>query len=89
MVGATSENMCSDSETLQDLPSDEALEAALVNAVRNAQRKGELEEITVNKARAAAEEELALRDGFFKGDSEWKAKSKEIIGLAVVGAMFR
>lgn len=38
---------------------------------------------TVNKARAAAEEELGLDEGFFKNDAAWKAKSKEVIQIAV------
>ena len=43
-----------------------------------------LEDLTIKKVRAAAEEELDLEDGWFKGEEDWNEKSKELIKNAVV-----
>ncbi|PKX91922.1 putative transcriptional regulator [Aspergillus novofumigatus IBT 16806] len=60
-------------------PSDGALEKALRDAVAQIYRSGKMEELTVKRVRLAAERALGLEEGFFKGDSAWKAKSDQII----------
>lgn len=70
--------MSSDSELSVMVPNDQAIEKALRNVVRSLP-----EGFSVNVARAAAEEQLGLEQGFLKAEP-WKAKSKEIITDAVV-----
>jgi hypothetical protein len=72
----------SDSE-LSDLPTtplppDSELEKSLRREVVKAQRDG-LENPTVNSIRAASEEKLGLKSGFYKNHGTWLARSKQII----------
>ncbi|EAW21657.1 putative transcriptional regulator [Aspergillus fischeri NRRL 181] len=60
-------------------PSDGALEKALRDAVAKIYQSGKMEELTVKRVRMAAERALGSEEGFFKGDSAWKAKSDQII----------
>ncbi|KAF4292825.1 hypothetical protein KXW98_001088 [Aspergillus fumigatus] len=60
-------------------PSDGALEKALRDAVAKIYQSGKMEELTVKRVRLAGERALGLEEGFFKGDSTWKAKSDQII----------
>jgi len=76
--------MSSDSEDAEQRPTDSVLEQALRDAVYSAYKAGNLEELTVNKARSVAEKQLKIQDGFFKHDSTWKEKSKQIISNTVV-----
>jgi hypothetical protein len=73
----------SDSElsTPANIPADAELEQCLRRTVRVALKAGE--EITINLARSRVEEELGLDGGFFKGNSAWKTRSKDIISAAV------
>ncbi|KAF4547441.1 Hypothetical protein D9617_42g090280 [Elsinoe fawcettii] len=59
------------------MPDDEDIENALREAVKAIHREGE--EVTVNKARTTAEEELGLETGYFKSHDQWKTRSKDII----------
>ncbi|CAK1367366.1 hypothetical protein CB0940_10658 [Cercospora beticola] len=72
----------SDSElsTAAARPSDDQIEACLKRVTRIGMKE---DAFTVNKARIAAEQELGLEAGFFKHDPTWKARSKEIVELAV------
>lgn len=74
----------SDSSLSSVTPSQAALERALRNAVERVYKLGNLEELTVKRIRAAAEQDLDLEEGFFKTDSTWKEKSKDIIQSEVV-----
>lgn len=65
-------------------PSDGALEKALRDAVAKIYQSGKMEELTVKRVRLAGERALGLEEGFFKGDSTWKAKSDQIIKDEVV-----
>jgi len=56
------------------VPSDAILEKTLHDIVRTA----EVNPITINSARATAEERLGLDAGFFKNSAEWSTKSKHI-----------
>lgn len=60
-------------------PSEEVLTSALRNAVAKIFQTGKEEELTVKRARLAAEKELKLKQGFFRSDEKWKAKSDQII----------
>ncbi|TIA39331.1 hypothetical protein D6C78_03387 [Aureobasidium pullulans] len=57
------------------IPSAAILEKTLRDIVRTA----EVNPITINSARATAEERLGLDAGFFKNSAEWSTKSKDII----------
>ncbi|PNS20704.1 HIRA-interacting protein 3 [Sphaceloma murrayae] len=57
-------------------PNDSDIEEALRNAVQSLYEAGN---VTVKLARAAAEEQLGLDDGFLKSDGAWKNRSSEII----------
>lgn len=70
--------MSSDSELSVMIPDDQTIEKALRNVVRSLP-----EGFSVNVARAAAEEQLGLEQGFLKAEP-WKAKSKDIITDAIV-----
>lgn len=72
--------MSSDSELSQSGPDDALLEQTLRDIVR----KGDIEPVTINTVRAAAEETLGLESGFFKKHADWKEKSKNIISDAFV-----
>lgn len=74
----------SDSSLSSATPSQPALEQALRLAVQRVYKLGNLEELTVKRIRAAAEQDLDLEEGFFKSDSTWKEKSKDIIQSEVV-----
>lgn len=74
----------SDSSLSSVTPSQAALEQALRNAVQRVYKLGHLEELTVKRIRAAAEQDLDLEEDFFKTDSTWKGKSKKIIESEVV-----
>lgn len=73
--------MSSDSDTSMSIPKDHVLEGALRNVVKEARKATTSEDLTVNKAREAAEQKLGLSEGFFK-TGHWKARSKEIINKA-------
>lgn len=62
-------------------PTDTEIEYALRAAVRSALDTGET--TSVNIARAAAEKELGLEDGFLKSDGGWKTRSKDIVNNTV------
>lgn len=66
------------------IPQDAVLEQALRKAVTDARNSGSLESLSVNAARAAAEQQLGINADFFKSSGKWKARSKQIIGDAVV-----
>ena len=74
----------SDSSLSSVTPSQTALEQALRNAVQRVYKLGNLEELTVKRIRAAAEQDLDLEEDFFKTDTIWKVKSKNIIESEVV-----
>ncbi|TIA45604.1 hypothetical protein D6C79_05591 [Aureobasidium pullulans] len=57
------------------VPSAAILEKTLRDIVRTA----EVNPITINSARATAEERLGLDAGFFKNSAEWSTKSKDIV----------
>ena len=67
-------------------PSPTVLEQALRQAVQNIYKRGNLEDLTVKRVRAAAEQDLQLTAGFYKENVTWKDKSKEIIESEVVCA---
>ncbi|KAK4694144.1 hypothetical protein P7C71_g3387, partial [Lecanoromycetidae sp. Uapishka_2] len=69
----------SDSSLSDGLPSDATLERALRSVVQKVYKSGKLEELTVKRIRKSAEGELDLQDGFFKNNSAWKERSKDII----------
>ncbi|KEF62689.1 uncharacterized protein A1O9_00662 [Exophiala aquamarina CBS 119918] len=60
------------------VPPDSELEKSLRREVVKAQRAG-LEDPTVNSIRAASEEALGLKSGFYKANDVWVARSKQII----------
>lgn len=66
------------------VPPHSALEEALRNAIRRVYQSGALENLTVKRIRKAAEEVLDLDEDYFKNDSVWKEKSKNIIQAEVV-----
>ncbi|KAM3413500.1 hypothetical protein BST61_g11571 [Cercospora zeina] len=61
-------------------PSDDQIEQCLTRVTRMGVKD---DDFTVNRARIAAEQELGLEAGFFKSDPTWKARSKELVELAV------
>ncbi|EON67915.1 hypothetical protein W97_07412 [Coniosporium apollinis CBS 100218] len=61
------------------LPPEPRIEQALRQAVATISKSGNHEDLTVNRVRAAAVADLALPDGFFKSNVEWKNRSKDII----------
>lgn len=69
----------SDSSLSSVTPSQVALEQALRKAVQRVYKLGNPEELTIKRIRAAAEQDLDLEEDFFKTDSTWKEKSKNII----------
>lgn len=73
----------SDSElsTPANLPADAEIEQCLRRVVRDALKADE--EMTTNRARTLAEEELGLDTGFLKDNAEWKQRSKDIVSAAV------
>ncbi len=75
----------SDSESSISISSDAALPEALRLAVADVYRRGNMEELTVRRIRTAAEQNLGLSSGFFKGDFRWKAESDRIIKEEIVG----
>ena len=68
----------SDSSLSDTAPDDNVLELELRQVVRGIHAKGNFEELTVKRVRAAAEKNLALKEGFFK-EQRWKDISKNII----------
>lgn len=58
--------------------SDNALESALRRVIKDHNKSGSNDAISVNDVRTKAEERLKLQTGFFKSEA-WKAKSKRII----------
>ncbi|QIW95982.1 hypothetical protein AMS68_001500 [Peltaster fructicola] len=60
--------------------SEDAIAKALRQTVRKAMRLDE--DVTVNGVRARVAEELDLGEDFFKDNTTWKAKSKDIISSA-------
>lgn len=61
------------------LPPDQVLVAALRKVVQDGFRAGEVDQLSINHVRAAAEAKLGLRRGCLKGDDRWREESKEII----------
>lgn len=59
-------------------PSGKEIEKALLKSINEAWQN-EREQITVKFIRSKVEKVLNLKDGFFKEDEDWKAKSKSII----------
>lgn len=78
---ASESNSESESElsTAPSVPSDNALEKALRDAVAKIYKSGTMEELTVKRVRLAAEKELGVEEGFFKTSRDWKSKSDQII----------
>jgi len=75
----------SDSDRLtSSRPSDEQLAKALRDVVADTFKSGNSDELTVKRMRLAAEKALGIEEGFFRGDSEWKTKSDQIIKDEVV-----
>ncbi|KAK3672167.1 hypothetical protein LTR78_007920 [Recurvomyces mirabilis] len=73
----------SDSELSEavDLPTDAKITECLQQVVRDGLKADE--DITINLARSRAEKALALDAEFFKNNTTWKSKSKEIIQATV------
>jgi hypothetical protein len=80
--------MSSDSELSQETPSDSVLESSLRNVLIKAHKAGKLDSVTINSVRQDAEKSLGLAAGFFKDDSRWKSKSKEVIHDALVSSIY-
>lgn len=74
----------SDLSSAPPTPSDTTLEKALRDAVASVCREGNKDDLTVKRMRLAAEKELGLAEGFFKGEAKWKAESERIIRDEVV-----
>ena len=73
------------SSSLSDgAPSEEGLEHALRNAVREVYLSGDLDNLTVKRIRKSVEADLDLQDDFFKTDPAWKERSKDVIQSEVV-----
>ncbi len=66
------------------LPNAE-LEKALRHTVRQIYKVGNVEDLTIKRVRKAVEEQLDLRDGFFKAHGNWNQRSKDVIQSEVVG----
>jgi hypothetical protein len=64
-------------------PKDAAVRVALGEAVREIFFGPKRDEMTANQVRRLAEEKLGLEEGLL-GNSDWKAKSKEMIKAAHV-----
>ena len=75
----------SDTESSISIPTDETLREALRLAVAEVYKSGDLGELTVKRIRAAAEQNLDLPSGFFKGDFRWKGESDRVIKEETVG----
>lgn len=75
----------SESSLSDGAPSQEVLEQALRNAVREVYRSGDLDDLTVKRIRKCVEADLKLQDDFFKNDPSWRDESKTIIQSEVVG----
>ena len=71
--------MSSDSE-LSEAPHDDK---TIENTLREIVREGQVDPVTVNNVRTAAEERLGLAPGFFK-NGEWKSRSKDVISSVFV-----
>ncbi len=67
-----------------DLPSEATISTKLRDVVIATHKSGNVEELTLKRVRARAEQELGLDAGFFKQDPEWKQKSDVIIKDAFV-----
>ena len=79
----------SDSSSLSDAsPSNSLLEDTLRYTVQQIYRSRNMEDLTVKRVRRTAEKQLNLEDDYFKNNSVWKEKSKNIIRSEVVGALF-
>ena len=66
------------------MPSNTTLERALRQTVQTIYDGGDLAELTVKRVRRATEVDLELREGYFKDNSSWKERSKQIIEAEVV-----
>lgn len=64
---------------------DIKLEDALREAVQDAFRKDDLENLTVKRMRHKVETNLELEDDFFRKDPKWRETSKQMIQAEVVG----
>ncbi|MCJ1338534.1 hypothetical protein MMC09_003823 [Bachmanniomyces sp. S44760] len=65
------------------MPSNTTLERALRQTVQTIYDGGDLAELTVKRVRRATEVDLELREGYFKDNSSWKERSKQIIEAEV------
>ena len=73
----------SESSLSDNGPDDTILEQELRQVVGRIFKSGNLEELTVNGVRNAAQDSLGLRKGFFK-EADWKERSKTVIENEVV-----
>lgn len=73
-----------DSSSLPEIPSDEAIDKALRDAVSGIFQSASLHQLTVRRVRSTAEKSLGLGEGFLKGHGPWKEKSAHIIKDQVV-----
>ena len=64
-------------------PSDATIEEGLRDAVATLFESNK-DDITVKKARTAAEKALKLQEGFFKSHATWNQKSKDVATEEVV-----
>ena len=75
----------SSSPPASSAPIDDAiLENAFRKAVQDVYQSGDLEQLTVRRIRKVVEGELGLQEDFFKDDTRWKDRSKNVISAAVV-----
>jgi hypothetical protein len=74
------------SETSTPVPPDHELEKALRHAVIDGQRNNP-DTLTMNQVRNTAEKKLKLAPDFFKNDSHWKSRSKEIVNDQLVSIL--
>ena len=69
---------------MSDNPNDPVLQKALIDAVHEVFKSGNPETLTPKQVRSAAETNLGIKPGFFKNDTKWKDKSKEVIASEFV-----
>jgi len=76
--------MSSESELSNAVPNDSDLKHALRQTVINAKREGGLHSTTVKTIRTVVENKFDLEENFFKSDSTWNQRSKDIINTIIV-----
>ncbi|KAL4779806.1 hypothetical protein BJX76DRAFT_339683 [Aspergillus varians] len=69
----------SDQSNTSPQTSDKGLERALRETVANIFKTGKTDELTVKRVRLATEKALHIEEGFFKSNSDWKARSDQVI----------